>query len=82
MIAPYVEAQDAQGKWVAVVETWGFRAGLEGTMIADLTGKLPTGVRRIRIVNNLKIYWDAIRIDQTPERRPSVSQKFPRKCGT
>jgi hypothetical protein len=32
-----------------------------------LTGKLPAGTRRIRIVNNLKIYWDAIRIDQTPD---------------
>jgi len=36
-------------------------------MVADLTGKLPSGTRRIRIVNNLKIYWDAIRIDQTPD---------------
>jgi len=33
--------------------------------VTDLTGKIPTGTRRIRIVNNLKIYWDAIRIDQT-----------------
>src|SRR5258708_30471340 len=46
-----------------------FPAGLERTMIADLTGKIPAGTRRIRIVNNLKIYWDAIRIDQTPEQR-------------
>jgi len=46
----------------------GFPAGLERTMVADLTGKLPAGTRRIRIVNNLKIYWDAIRIDQTPEQ--------------
>ena len=44
-------------------------AGLERTMIADLTGKIPAGTRRIRIVNNLKIYWDAIRIDQTLEQR-------------
>jgi len=67
VIAPYVEAQDAQGKWVRVVEDMGFPAGLERTMIADLSGKLPAGTRRIRIVTNLKIYWDAIRIDQTPE---------------
>src|SRR6266568_4809061 len=69
VIAPYVEAQDVQGKWVRVVEDMGFPAGLERTMTADLTGKLPAGTRRIRIVNNLKIYWDAIRIDQTPEQR-------------
>jgi hypothetical protein len=67
VIAPYVEAQDAQGKWVRVVEDMGFPAGLERTMVADLTGKLLQGTRRIRIVNNLKIYWDAIRIDQTAE---------------
>jgi tetratricopeptide (TPR) repeat protein len=67
VIGPYVEALDAQGKWVRVVEDMGFPAGLERTMVADLTGKIPQGTRRIRIVNNLKIYWDAIRIDQTPE---------------
>ena len=65
VIAPYVEAQDSAGKWVRVVEDMGFPAGLERTMVSDLTGKLPQGTRRIRIVTNLKIYWDAIRIDQT-----------------
>ncbi|HLZ90718.1 MAG TPA: FG-GAP-like repeat-containing protein [Candidatus Acidoferrum sp.] len=66
VIAPYVEALNAQGQWVRVVDDMGFPAGLERTMVADLTGKLAAGTRRIRIVNNLKIYWDAIRIDQTP----------------
>jgi Tfp pilus assembly protein PilF len=67
VIAPYVEALDSNGKWVRVVEDMGFPAGLERTMVADLSGKLPAGTRRIRIVTNLKIYWDAIRIDQTPD---------------
>ncbi len=67
VIAPYVEAQDARGKWIRVVDDMGFPAGLARTMVTDLTGKLPPGTRRIRIVNNLKIYWDAIRIDQTPD---------------
>jgi Tfp pilus assembly protein PilF len=69
VIAPYVEALDAQGKWVRVIDDMGFPAGLARTMIADLTGKVPAGTRRIRIVNNLKIYWDAIHIDQTPDSR-------------
>jgi Tfp pilus assembly protein PilF len=67
VIPPYVEALDERGKWVRVVEDMGFPAGLERTMVADLTGKIPAGTRRIRIVNNLKIYWDVIRIDQTPD---------------
>jgi tetratricopeptide (TPR) repeat protein len=65
VIAPYVEVQDASGAWKRVVEDMGFPAGLERTMVADLTGKIPAGTKRIRIVTNLKIYWDAIRIDQT-----------------
>jgi tetratricopeptide (TPR) repeat protein len=66
VIAPYVEAQDAKGNWKRVVEDMGFPAGLARTMVTDLTGKIPAGTRRIRIVTNLKIYWDAVRIDQTP----------------
>ena len=67
VIAPYVEVRDAQAKWVRVVEDLGFPAGLARTMVADLTGRIPAGARRIRIVTNLKIYWDTVRIDQTPE---------------
>jgi hypothetical protein len=37
-------------------------------MVTDLTGKIPAGTRRIRIVSNLKIYWDRVRIDQTLEQ--------------
>jgi Tfp pilus assembly protein PilF len=77
VIAPYVEALDAQGKWVRVVEDMGFPAGLERTMVADLTGKLPAGTRRLRIVNNLKIYWDATRIDQTEEVKDVRVEQVP-----
>jgi tetratricopeptide (TPR) repeat protein len=77
VIAPYVEAQDAQGKWVRAVEDMGFPAGLARTMVADLTGKLPAAARRIRIVTNLKIYWDAVRIDQTPETKDVRFSEIP-----
>jgi tetratricopeptide (TPR) repeat protein len=70
VIAPYVEAPDpATNKWTRVIEDMGFPAGLARTMTTELTGKLPPGTRRIRIVNNLKIYWDAIRVDQTPDQK-------------
>jgi tetratricopeptide (TPR) repeat protein len=67
VIAPYVEALDAHNHWVHVVDEMGFPAGLERTMVADLTGKIPRSTRRIRIVSNLKVYWDAVRIDQTSD---------------
>ncbi|MBI3664242.1 MAG: VCBS repeat-containing protein [Acidobacteria bacterium] len=64
---PYVEALDASGRWQRVVDDMGFPAGLARTMVADLTGRLPAGTRRIRIVTNLKIYWDQISVDTSPE---------------
>jgi Flp pilus assembly protein TadD len=69
-IPPYVEAQDASGKWVRVIDDMGFPAGLARTMVADLTGKVPAGTRRIRIQTNLRVYWDRIRIDNSPADLP------------
>jgi hypothetical protein len=63
--APYVEAQDLNGKWVHVIDDLGFPAGGARTMTADLTGKLPLGTRRIRLTTNLQIYWDNILISRT-----------------
>jgi hypothetical protein len=69
-IAPYVEALDAQGKWVRVLDDMGFPAGGPRTITPDLTGKLPLGARRIRITTNLQVYWDDIRIDRSPQDGP------------
>jgi hypothetical protein len=77
VIAPYVEAQDAAGSWRRVIEDMGFPAGLHRTMVAELTRKLPAGTRRIRVVTNLKIYWDAMRIDQTGDARDARVQNVP-----
>ena len=42
-IAPYVEAQDANGKWMRVIDDMGFPAGGPRTMTADLTGQTAAG---------------------------------------
>jgi hypothetical protein len=66
-VPPYLEAQDGAGRWKRVVDDLGFPAGLARTMVADLTGRLPAGTRRVRIMTNLRIYWDQILLDTTPE---------------
>jgi hypothetical protein len=71
-VAPYVEALDASGKWVRVVDDMGFPAGLPRTTVADLTGKLPRGTKRLRITTNLQIYWDQILVDTTPAQAEAV----------
>ena len=62
-ISPYIEAQLPDGSWQRVPGEAGFPAGLERTIVVDLTGKLPPGTRRIRLMTDLQIYWDQVLID-------------------
>ena len=62
-IAPYVEAELPNGTWKRIPGEAGFPAGLERTIVINLTGKLPPGTRRIRLMTNLQIYWDQVLID-------------------
>jgi len=73
-ISPFVEAQLADGKWQRVAEDVGFPAGLERTIVVDLTGKLPVGARRIRLVSNLEIYWDQVLIDQSSNAQATTAE--------
>ncbi|MGA8270124.1 MAG: CRTAC1 family protein, partial [Candidatus Sulfotelmatobacter sp.] len=75
-ISPYVEAlvgdeKNGNGKWVRVIDDMGFPAGGPRTMTADLSGKLPSGTRTIRISTNLQIYWDSILVDRTEQVAPA-----------
>lgn len=62
-VPPYVEAQMPDGSWKRIIDDMGFPAGLPRTIVVDLTGKLPAGVRKIRLTTNLQIYWDQILVD-------------------
>ena len=75
--APYVEAQDAKGRWVRVIDDLGFPAGGARTMTAELTGKLPRGTRRIRFTTNLQIYWDNILISLTNQQQSARLTSVP-----
>jgi tetratricopeptide (TPR) repeat protein len=71
---PSVEAQMPDGTWKTVVGDMGFPAGLPRTIVVDLTGRLSTHVRRIRIRTNLQIYWDQILVDNGPDASRSMHQ--------
>jgi Tfp pilus assembly protein PilF len=66
-ISPYAEAEMPDGSWKRIADDVGFPAGLERTIVVDLTGKLPAGAHRIRLVTNLEIYWDQVLIDNNAE---------------
>jgi len=73
-ISPYAEAQSPDGSWTRISEDVGFPAGLERTIVVDLTGKMPAGARKIRLVTNLEIYWDQVLIDNNPEAESHTTE--------
>jgi hypothetical protein len=73
-ISPYVEAELSDGTWQRIPGEAGFPAGLERTIVVDLTGKLPAGTRRIRLMTNLQIYWDQVQIDQSEDARALTTE--------
>ena len=73
-ISPYVEAERPDGTWLKIPGEAGFPAGLERTIVVDLTGKLPAGTRRIRLVSNLEIYWDQVLIDNNAEAETRTTE--------
>ncbi|HEY1903679.1 MAG TPA: FG-GAP-like repeat-containing protein [Terracidiphilus sp.] len=66
-VSPYAEAQMPDGTWKRIAGDVGFPAGLERTIVVDLTGKLPSGAHRIRLTTNLEIYWDQVLVDNNAE---------------
>ncbi len=73
-VPPYLEAELPDGTWRRIAGDAGFPAGLERTIVMDLTGKLPPGTRRIRLMTNLQIYWDQVLIDQSAGARTRTTE--------
>ncbi|HTX42069.1 MAG TPA: FG-GAP-like repeat-containing protein [Acidobacteriaceae bacterium] len=73
-IPPRVDALMPDGKWKRIIGDMGFPAGLPRTMVVDLTGKLASAVRKIRITTNLQIYWDQALVDNGPDERSEVRE--------
>jgi len=60
---PALQVKDKQGRWQTVIENVGIPVGRPQTVIADLSGKFLTASREVRIVTNMRIYWDQILFD-------------------
>jgi Tfp pilus assembly protein PilF len=73
-VPPYVEAQMPDGSWKRIIDDMGFPAGLPRTIVVDLTGKLPVGVRKIRLTTNLQIYWDQVLVDNGASEASQVRE--------
>ncbi|HEX7176294.1 MAG TPA: FG-GAP-like repeat-containing protein [Pyrinomonadaceae bacterium] len=60
---PALQVKDAGGRWQTVIEDIGVPVGRPQTVVVDLTGKLPAGAREVRVVTNMRVYWDQVLLD-------------------
>ncbi len=60
VIPPMLEAEIGPDVWTPVDVRVGMPAGKTKTILCDLAGRLPEGVRRLRLTGTFEIHWDRI----------------------
>ena len=57
---PALQVRDAKGNWRTVIENVGIPVGRPQTVAVDLDGRFLSASREVRLVTNMRIYWDQI----------------------
>jgi len=57
---PLLQARDTAGRWRTIVANIGIPVGRPQTVTVDLAGLLRPGEHEVRIVTNMRIYWDRV----------------------
>jgi len=70
MKPPALQVKDQKGIWRTVIEDIGIPVGRPQTVTVDLTGKFLSLNREVRIVTNMRIYWDQILVDTSEGKSP------------
>ena len=64
MQPPALQVKDMQGHWRTVIDEIGFPVGRPQTVAVDLAGKFLSSSREVRIVTNMRIYWDQVLVGE------------------
>jgi len=67
MKPPALQVRDGDGRWQTVNEDIGIPVGRPQTMVLDTKGLWRSADRGLRIVTNMRIYWDQIRVGAPAE---------------
>jgi hypothetical protein len=70
MKPPALQVKDEKGIWRTVIEDIGIPVGRPQTVTVDLSGKFLSSDREVRIVTNMRIYWDQILVDTSDGKSP------------
>jgi hypothetical protein len=76
MMPPALQVKDARGRWKTVIADIGIPVGRPQTLAVDLTGKFLSTSREVRIVTNMRIYWDRILVDTSDGKSPTRVERL------
>jgi hypothetical protein len=76
MSPPSLQVKDAAGAWQTVIDEIGFPVGRPQTVVVDLAGKFLSPAREVRILTNMRIYWDQILVSSEPDRSPLTVRRL------
>ena len=71
---PKLQVKDRRGEWQTVIDSIGISVGRPQTVVVDLTGKFLSDSREVRIVTNVKTYWDKIAVDTSEQQQISAAE--------
>jgi Flp pilus assembly protein TadD len=67
---PELQVKDSRGEWQTAIADIGIPVGRPQTIVLDLSGKVLAQSREVRIVTNMRIYWDQILVDTSSGGAP------------
>jgi hypothetical protein len=70
LLPPSLEFRDASGGWRTAIASIGVPVGRPQTIVVDLSERVPSSVRDVRIRTSMRIYWDQVRVDTSDGRAP------------
>jgi hypothetical protein len=76
MRPPSLQVKDKEGKWRTVVESMGFPVGRPQTVPVDLRGKFLSESREVRVVTNMRVYWDQALAARSDGGRPYTLERL------
>jgi tetratricopeptide (TPR) repeat protein len=82
MKPPSLQVKDREGKWRTVIESTGFPVGRPQTVTVDLTGKFLSESREVRVVTNMRVYWDQALVDDSGGDAPFVVERLEAAAAT
>ena len=71
---PKLQVRNKRHEWETVIDNLGISVGRPQTVVVDLSGKFLTRSREVRIVTNVKTYWDKIAVDTSEQTTVSLNE--------